>query len=290
MSGGNSSCDVLVIGAGASGGALAWSLASRGASVICLEQGDVGRPGRDAQVTPRLGGSRSPRLEREPRRCAAARSTTPVTNLGENPVDCFFYAAVGGSTIGFGAHVLAPAAVRLPHPHAGRVRGRLADRIRGPGALLRRQRARSSAFPVSPGTRPGRRVRPRRCRRLAGRAGPPLARGLREARLVLVAAGQRASSAATTAAGPACTNRSHCAFGCPRALSRHCRRHLLAEGARRRRRRCGSTAGSARSTLDDSGRAGRGRYYDDAEGRRQQHPGRAGGGLLRRHRVRRGCC
>ena len=31
--------DVLIIGAGAAGGAMAWSLARRGVDVVCLEQG-----------------------------------------------------------------------------------------------------------------------------------------------------------------------------------------------------------------------------------------------------------
>jgi choline dehydrogenase-like flavoprotein len=32
--------DVLIVGAGASGGAVAWSLAEAGFRVVCLEQGD----------------------------------------------------------------------------------------------------------------------------------------------------------------------------------------------------------------------------------------------------------
>ena len=37
---GSDSADVLVIGAGAAGAALVWSLARRGLDVLCLEQGD----------------------------------------------------------------------------------------------------------------------------------------------------------------------------------------------------------------------------------------------------------
>ena len=36
--------DVVVIGAGAAGAALTWRLASQGARVVCLEQGDWHRP------------------------------------------------------------------------------------------------------------------------------------------------------------------------------------------------------------------------------------------------------
>jgi len=32
--------DVLIVGAGAAGGAMAWSLARRKVDVVCLEQGD----------------------------------------------------------------------------------------------------------------------------------------------------------------------------------------------------------------------------------------------------------
>ena len=35
----NEDIDVLVIGAGAAGGALSWSLTEKGAKVVCLEQG-----------------------------------------------------------------------------------------------------------------------------------------------------------------------------------------------------------------------------------------------------------
>ena len=36
--------DVLVVGAGSSGGAFAWSLSDAGFDVLCLEQGDWLRP------------------------------------------------------------------------------------------------------------------------------------------------------------------------------------------------------------------------------------------------------
>ena len=51
--------DALIVGAGASGGAVAWSLAEAGFKVVCLEQGDWVRPddmphGRDDWEVHRL--------------------------------------------------------------------------------------------------------------------------------------------------------------------------------------------------------------------------------------------
>ena len=40
----NDQPDVLIIGAGATGGAVAWSLSQAGISVVCLEQGDWVKP------------------------------------------------------------------------------------------------------------------------------------------------------------------------------------------------------------------------------------------------------
>ena len=48
--------DVLIIGAGAAGGAMAWSLARRKVDVVCLEQGDW-VPLPPSQEPSRLGGS-----------------------------------------------------------------------------------------------------------------------------------------------------------------------------------------------------------------------------------------
>jgi len=98
---GTERCEVLVIGAGASGGALVWSLAERGVDVVCLEQGDwvdpgaMPKSGADWEVRGRRAWNASPALR-------GGAVDYPVTNLGEDPVDCFFYNAVGGSTVGFG--------------------------------------------------------------------------------------------------------------------------------------------------------------------------------------------
>jgi choline dehydrogenase-like flavoprotein len=94
--------DVVIVGAGASGAAAAWRLARAGLKVTCLEQGGWVAPGE----APSLG----PDWE-------LARQTThhPNPNVRRNawddPVDDaeaaikpFFFNAVGGSTLLWGAH------------------------------------------------------------------------------------------------------------------------------------------------------------------------------------------
>ena len=92
--------DVLVIGAGAAGGALAWSLAKHKVDLVCLEQGDWIDPQLrpkvhvDWEVRARRYWSQRPNVRRWP-------SDYPIVSYGEDPVNVFLYNAVGGSTIGF---------------------------------------------------------------------------------------------------------------------------------------------------------------------------------------------
>jgi choline dehydrogenase-like flavoprotein len=94
--------DVLVIGAGAAGGALSWRLASHGASVVCLEEGDwvdqdsIPKGHVDWEVRGRHYWNPAPSIR-------ARDVDYDVTNYGGHPVDPFLYGGVGGSTIGFGA-------------------------------------------------------------------------------------------------------------------------------------------------------------------------------------------
>ena len=46
------SVDVLIIGAGASGGPAAWSHAETTMRILCLEQGDWVKPSEDSQHRP----------------------------------------------------------------------------------------------------------------------------------------------------------------------------------------------------------------------------------------------
>jgi choline dehydrogenase-like flavoprotein len=94
--------DVLVIGSGAAGAAISWRLASKGAKVVCLEQGDwippeeVPKAHMDWEVRGRHYWNFSPAIRRN-------RHDYPLLNEGPDPVDCYMFSAVGGSTVGFGA-------------------------------------------------------------------------------------------------------------------------------------------------------------------------------------------
>ncbi|MDW5598791.1 GMC family oxidoreductase [Conexibacter stalactiti] len=103
MSAAHLTADVLVIGSGPSGAALSWRLASQGADVLCLEQGDwmtaddLPKSHEDWDARGRHGWNPSPGKRRDP-------VDYPVTNLGADPVDAYVYNAVGGSANGYGGH------------------------------------------------------------------------------------------------------------------------------------------------------------------------------------------
>ena len=95
--------DVLVVGAGCAGSAVAWRLAGRGLRILCLEQGDW--------VTPEMRPKSHPDWEARARHEFNMRPNVrkwaadyPVSAAGDNPVDAFLYAAVGGSAVGYGGH------------------------------------------------------------------------------------------------------------------------------------------------------------------------------------------
>ena len=94
--------DVLIIGAGAAGGAIAWSLAETRMKILCLEQGDWMDP---AQYPANFEGwearrfsdfNLSPNLRNRP-------EDYPV-NDEESVIAPTMFNAVGGSTISWGAH------------------------------------------------------------------------------------------------------------------------------------------------------------------------------------------
>ena len=98
----NDFADVLLIGAGASGGAFAWSLAEAGINVVCLEQGGwvpanlfpVSEP--DAQLHMQTDFHPDPSIRRLP-------EDYPVNDT-ETPIAPLMYNAVGGSLIHWGSH------------------------------------------------------------------------------------------------------------------------------------------------------------------------------------------
>ncbi len=94
--------DVLIVGAGASGAAIAWSLAETRMRIVCLEQGDwmdpldypSTRPGWEMERFGRFALSPNTRLRRE---------DYPI-NDADSPIRVSNFNAVGGSTILYAAH------------------------------------------------------------------------------------------------------------------------------------------------------------------------------------------
>lgn len=96
--------EVLVIGSGAAGGAVTKRLASLGANVVCLEQGDWVKPDEypsarpDWEIALRRGPFHfNPNVRRRP-------EDYPVVSAGGHPPNVLMFNAVGGSTIHYTAH------------------------------------------------------------------------------------------------------------------------------------------------------------------------------------------
>jgi choline dehydrogenase-like flavoprotein len=96
------SVDVLIIGAGASGAAVAWSLADTRMRILCLEQGDWGRTdeypsaGRDWESRQFTDFSFSPNVRR-------ARADYPI-NEDDSAIKVANFNGVGGGTVLYAAH------------------------------------------------------------------------------------------------------------------------------------------------------------------------------------------
>lgn len=96
------SVDVLIIGAGAAGAAVAWSLADTRMHILCLEQGDFVRsdayPGLRADWELSQAGdfAVSPNTRRRP-------EDYPVNDSG-SPISVSMFNAVGGSTVLYAGH------------------------------------------------------------------------------------------------------------------------------------------------------------------------------------------
>ena len=94
--------DVLIIGSGASGAAVAWSLAETKMHIVCLEQGDWVNPasfpsnGRDWEARQWGDASQSPNRRQLP-------SDYPI-NDDNSPIKIMNFNAVGGSTILYHGH------------------------------------------------------------------------------------------------------------------------------------------------------------------------------------------
>jgi choline dehydrogenase-like flavoprotein len=94
--------DVLIIGAGAAGAAMAWSLADTRMKIVCLEQGGWMDPaqyptnGMDWEMRRFSDFGLSPN--------GRGRSEDYPVNDSESPIQTSMFAAVGGSTILYAAH------------------------------------------------------------------------------------------------------------------------------------------------------------------------------------------
>lgn len=94
--------DVLIIGAGASGAAVAWSLAETRMKIVCLEQGDWLKPGdypsngRDWEARHAGDFSISPNRRQRP-------ADYPINDT-DSPIAVANFNAVGGSTILYAGH------------------------------------------------------------------------------------------------------------------------------------------------------------------------------------------
>ena len=102
MTAGSESTDVLIIGAGASGAAVAWSLAKAGIRVTCLEQGgwvdpaDYPHSRLDWELHRQTDFAKDPNVRLRPEDYPLNNDETPITPLMFN--------AVGGSTIHWSGH------------------------------------------------------------------------------------------------------------------------------------------------------------------------------------------
>ena len=94
--------DVLIIGSGASGAAVAWSLAETRMRIVCLEQGDWMKQsdyptnGRDYEARVFSDYATSPNIRQRP-------SDYPI-NDDNSPIKVVNFNAVGGSTVMYTAH------------------------------------------------------------------------------------------------------------------------------------------------------------------------------------------
>ena len=96
--------DVVVIGSGAAGAAVTWRLATSGASVLCLEQGDWLRPDAFASEQHEFEASLRrgqyaflPNDRKRP-------EDYPVTTAGDGPTNIVMWNGVGGSTVHWEGH------------------------------------------------------------------------------------------------------------------------------------------------------------------------------------------
>ncbi len=111
--------DVLIVGAGASGAAVAWSLAETRMRIVCLEQGDWLKP--DDYPGSREDWELSQIRDFSPSPNVRGRSEDYPVNDGASPIAASMFNAVGGSTVLYAAH--------FPRFHPSDFRARALDGV-----------------------------------------------------------------------------------------------------------------------------------------------------------------
>ena len=94
--------DVLIVGAGASGAAVAWSLSQAGLSVVCLEQGGWVDPQSYPHTRPDWEHHRDTDFATDPN--VRQRPEDYPINVDRTPIVPLMFNAVGGSTIHWSGH------------------------------------------------------------------------------------------------------------------------------------------------------------------------------------------
>jgi choline dehydrogenase-like flavoprotein len=98
----NEPVDVLIIGAGASGAAIAWSLTETRMRILCLEQGDWMVPSNYATTQVNYEAQQFGPFAPSPN--VRGLDTDYPVNTVDSPIEVLNYNAVGGSTIVYAAH------------------------------------------------------------------------------------------------------------------------------------------------------------------------------------------
>ena len=94
--------DVLIIGAGASGAAVAWSLADTKMRILCLEQGDWMNSGEYPTTRKDWEVKQFKEFNIDPN--VRARDTDYPINNEDSPISVVNFNGVGGGTIMYAAH------------------------------------------------------------------------------------------------------------------------------------------------------------------------------------------